>query len=290
MPKHRCMKLPPPDLPPPSLPTPSANPSPTPPLSAAPAVEQPLNPYAPPVSALKVEDSTEPDLEFASGAWSRVVREALAYPMRPQNLMGLVVAAVVVSLVSITKFAPLVGIPVFLGGLSYIAAYYFQIVELTINGRSDMPDWPDWSSYWDDFVIPGFQMLVISILSYLPLFVSLMCLDKEQAGLVAFSEIFGMLFAAAYFPMATLGVVCSGSVAGAMPHRVIPAILRCLPGYLLCVGLFVMVEIVRSLSGFGSGLSLPWMLVIGFVGIYGMFVQARLTGMIYLRSSEKLPW
>jgi len=253
-------------------------------------VEQPLNPYAPPVSALKVEDPTEPDVEFASASWSRVVREALAYPVRPENLMGLVVAAVVVSLVSITKFAPLVGIPVFLGGMSYIAAYYFQTVELTINGRSDMPDWPDLSSYWDDFVIPGFQMLVISILSYLPLFVSLMCLDEEQAGLVALGEIFGMLFAAAYFPMATLGVVCSGSVVGAMPHRVMPAIMRCFPGYLLCMGLFLVIEIVRSLSGVTSGFPFTLMLIIGFVGIYGMFVQARLTGMIYLRSSEKLPW
>lgn len=256
----------------------------------APESERDLNPYAPPKSAAKVEPPKVPDLELASGSWRRVVKEALAYPIRRGNRGGLVLAAIVATLVYITKWAPIIGIPVFLGGLSYIAAYYFQIVELTINGRSDVPDWPDWSSYWDDFVIPGFQMLVITLLSYLPYLAGLYYLHKDQAGLRAINELFSLFFVSAYFPMATLGVVCTGSIAGAMPHRVFPAIVRCLPGYLLCVTLFMGMEIVRSFSGVTSGFSLPLMLFVGFASIYGMFVQARLTGMIYLRSAEKLPW
>ena len=91
--------------------------------------------------------------------------------------------------------------------------------------------------------------------------------------------------------MATLAIVCSDTVRSALPDQVFPAIRRCLPGYGLCILLFGLAEIAQGLAKvMVGGVPVLGMLLPGLVGVYGLLVQARLAGMIYLRSSEKLPW
>ena len=309
------MKIPPPDLPPPDLPPPV---TPSVPVSV-PAAKLPVasahDPYAPPKSSSREEKPEEPDLEFASGSWGGVVKEALTYPVRGSNIIGLFLAGLVVLCVSVMIYAFIIGIAAFLGGMAYIAAYYFEVVQHTINGKSDTPAWPDLSSIWDDIVIPGFQMLVITTLTYLPLGLVHWVAQSEYFGvdglagnlllllrlLFVAPEIEGTglkllawgshLFAWAYFPMATLAIVCSGTVRSALPDQVFPAIRRCLPGYGLCILLFGLAEIAQGLAKvMVGGVPVLGMLLPGLVGVYGLLVQARLAGMIYLRSSEKLPW
>lgn len=271
------MNLPPPDLPPPSLPSPSPIPAPQV-LTPQSVQPQSFNPYAPPASAAKVELSPEPDLDFAAGSWGGVLKEALSYPLRPGNRGGLFLAFMVIVFISLVAWIPVAGWIVALGGAAYMSAYYFELIQHTINGKSDVPEWPYASSWWDDILTPGVQMLFITVLSY---------------GIMIFTDwhLTGLLFASLYFPMASLALVCTGNAASALPHQVLPAVVRCLPGYLLCALLFGAMEIGRGVTeAMFEKVPVVSMVLPGMVAIYGMFVQARLAGMIYLRSSEKLPW
>lgn len=207
------------------------------------------------------------------------------------NFSSLVIAALVMFLIFITAIIPFAGFITLLGGFGYLAAYYFDIIHHTINGKNDVPAWPDWSSYWDDIVIPGVHMAGIGLFSYLPLVLSGWLIPEDALLIGWLSRSACYAFASIFFPMATLAVVCTGGLGSALPHHVLPAIFRCLPGYWPCAVLFGVTEFGRDglasvLSGIPVlGVLLPWL-----VAVYAMFVQARLTGLIYLRYSEKLPW
>lgn len=271
------MTLPPPDLPPPSLPPPSPVP---PPQTSRPSPVQPqaFSPYTPPASAPRAEENPPPDLDFAAGSWAGVLKEALCYPLRPSNRGGLFLAFMVLVFISLVSWIPVAGWVVGLGGAAYMAAYYFELIQHTINGKSDVPEWPFPTNWLEDILTPGVQMLLITLLSY-----SLMIFtDWDWVGL---------LFASLYFPMASLALVCTGNAASALPHQVLPAVVRCLPGYLFCALLFGAMEFSRGLTqAVFEPVHVVGTILSGAVAIYGMFVQARLTGMVYLRSSEKLPW
>lgn len=220
-----------------------------------------------------------------------ILSDSLMYPIKRGNRSSLVLAASVVLVISFAAFAPIFGLVATIGGLSYLASYYFEIIHHTIRGKTDVPAWPDLSDYWDDLVIPGVHMAGITLFSYLPLILAWWFASDDALfqGLLSLGA--GYVYVAIFFPMATLAVVCTGSLVSALPHHVLPAILHCLPGYWLCAVLFGVAEFGRG--GLASlflgvpilGFLLPWLLA-----VYAMFVQARLTGLIYLRYSERLPW
>ncbi len=199
---------------------------------------------------------------------------------------GLVSFFIVVSAV-----VPLAGWVFFAGGAAYIAAYYFDIIYHTLNEEQEVPSWPELSSYWDDIIIPGAQMLGIFIFSGLPLFASYWYFPDDSVDGQGALYLLGLICRWIYFPMATLAVICHGSVWAALPHRVVPALLRCLPGYLLCAATFALAEILQSIFSDILGMApfigwfLPWVIY-----MYVMIAQARLTGLIYLRYRDRIPW
>jgi hypothetical protein len=247
-----------------------------------------------PVTFRELPAETEaeaPTLNDLSQSLWGLLGEALGYPVARGNFSSLVLAAIVMFLIAVTVIVPFAGLVTFIGGVAYLAAYYFEIIHHTISGKSDVPVWPDMSSYWDDIVIPGVQMAGICIFSYLPLFLCGWLIPEDELVIGWLSRGACYAFVSIFFPMATLAVVCTGSLVSALPHHVLPAILHCLPGYWLCAVLFGVAEFGRG--GLASlflgvpilGFLLPWLLA-----VYAMFVQARLTGLIYLRYSDRLPW
>lgn len=275
----RMINLPPPDLPPPT------------PVDEKPVISEvvpaPLTAPVPPV----FPGHEEPETLDAAQSLKVLLWEALAYPLRGDSWGMLLMGAAVVFCIAITAFVPLAGWVVMIGGTAYVAAYYFEIINHTLAGKDDVPAWPDLSSYWDDIVIPGVQMLGIAVLSYMPAFAVLWLVPDPSSEWHDAGLFFSRLFNWIYFPMATLAVVCSGTLWAALPHRVVPAIYRVIPGYLVCAAAFAVAELGRDAASSMFG----WLPVIGFVlpwilFMYCMLVQARLTGLIYLRYRDRLTW
>ena len=108
---------------------------------------------------------------------------------------------------------------------------------------------------------------------------------------MGFRELIGFCLYWMYLPMATLSVVYHGTFSAAFPHRVIPAIAKCMPGYLLGVGALAGGEALQELLTvpFSAipyiGLAIPFLIY-----FYSLVVQARLTGTLYLRYQDRIGW
>jgi predicted PurR-regulated permease PerM len=89
--------------------------------------------------------------------------------------------------------------------------------------------------------------------------------------------------------MAVLGLVLHGHAGGALPHRVIPAIIRCMPGYLIGIASLTVISLlVTSLQELAdlipyAGALFGWLLTICL-----MVMQGRLTGTLGLRFARRI--
>ncbi|HYF37188.1 MAG TPA: hypothetical protein VD994_17945 [Prosthecobacter sp.] len=292
------MNLPPPDLPEPNLPPPAKETA----LETveAPVVRDPDNPYAPPLAAVEVGPKEKRDVYAVSESFRGLIREAFAFPLRPSGLGAMVIGIVVMAIMGVAA-APIIlaprlllpvgaiALPVVLVGCAYLGAYYLEIINRTLNGGDDASPWPGFGHLWDDVLMPGVQMLGILVMSGGVQIAALINAGGDGKGEPFFW--LGAVVKWGYLPLATLAVVCHGSVWAALPHRVLPALVRCLPGYLVCAGAFAAAEILQAVFSELLGMIpiLGWFLP-GVVFMYVMLVQARLTGLIYWRYQERMPW
>lgn len=286
------MHLPPPDLPPSN---PAAAPDPPKPVEAPKAARAPK----PAEEAPRLPEPHE------------LARDAVTYPWRRGGAYVLVPGVFLALAFAVASWAPMLGLASTLIGVGYFSAFYFQIVETTIAGRHTLPDWPEFSDFYDDLVRPGLQMaglfILCRLLVYLvasvvigsgltsgegtgwnifftPLFL-MWVLIAPSLGLQALGLEAGWLHYLdvavfwLYFPMAVLGVVFHGSLGGALPHRVFPAIARCwrvyLPGVAAMWAIKAVVGHLQSLADEIPYLGLPlgWLLALCL-----LVMQGRLTG------------
>lgn len=305
------LHLPPPDLPPPSppekaaksLPPPTASHSPSP---AAPGA--PTNPYQ--ASAAPLPKTTQPapeeTAEQISDTMAGLVMDAFTYPVRRGGLSMIGMGAVIIFIASVSTYAGTIGLVACALCWSYIAAYFFEIINHTLTNRSTVPHWPELSNLMEDVWAPGLQMLTVILVSTIPKVLVAVALGDSPAVLgVIFTLSYwryddGLLHSFmwlaamagwAYFPMAALSVVWHGTLSSALPHRVLPAIIRCMPGYLWCAAAYAGIEIlilecklVTSLLPFG-GTFLVMMAI-----MYGFLAQGRLIGLMSMHYHNRLPW
>jgi hypothetical protein len=269
------MSLPPPDLPPPADVQTAHPPEATPPPVAEAAITREI---------------PEPDLD----SFSDLLRDAVVYPWRRGGAYILLPGSVLALAFSITAWAPVLGLISLMIGACYFSAFYLRIVESTCAGRPTIPDWPEFGDLYDDLIRPGLQMAAIFLFCVLTWFGLWWMLtqfhefpDKQQA-----SEAAEWLWQAVfwpYFPMAVLMVVFQGTAGGALPHRVLPAILRCMPGYL--PGVAALAAVNFGMNMLHEKLStLAWVgpLTGWLITLCLLVMQARLTGLIGMRHAARI--
>lgn len=198
------------------------------------------------------------------------------------------------AVLTFTIWVPWTGLVTLLTVGCYLSAFYFRVVEASVTGDDHPPDWPEFSSMIDDIIIPGCQMFVIYLLSLIPTFLMVWLggLDLESdSGLPGFGEVIMILTFALYFPMAVLRLIHFGTYGAVLHHRVVPAIFRCLPGYLVAVGAVMLEMVVDSFIS----VTLGWIPILGifihWLGvIYMMIFSGRVTGLFYRQYRETLGW
>lgn len=276
------MPLPPPDLPVSSVPT-SAPPR-------VPAKYASNTDNSPPKPTKVIREEVEPVLD----TYPQLLLDALTYPWKRGGAYILVPGAFLALAFSISGWAPVVGLASTGIGACYFAAFYLQIVETTIAGQHRVPDWPSFGDFYDDLIRPGLQMAVVFIMSTL-VFVaaawtvsSLIPFGDEETQWKVLRGLSEVVFGF-YLPMAVLGLVLHGHAGGALPHRVIPAIVRCMPGYLIGIAsltaISLLVNLLQELTRLipYAGVLLGWLLTICL-----MVMQGRLTGTLGLRFARRI--
>ena len=183
----------------------------------------------------------------------------------------------------------------FIFGTGYLFAYLKKIVAATSDGDPHMPDWPEFSEWQADIVVPMFQFVVVSLLSFgLALIFQIW---GEMAGwdypwvFVAPLALLGCI----YFPMAFLGVAMFDTLEAALkPAFVVGSILRVPREYSLAVAIFVGIIGARWSSEFLLGVLLKIPLVPALLAdlstIYLLMIEARILGLLFLSKRRTLGW
>ncbi len=219
-----------------------------------------------------------------------MMRDAFLYPWRKSGWAILVPGAGLALLLTVGAFAPFIGLAATVFGVGYFAAYYFDIIGTTIGGKDAPPEWPELSNYMDDIARPALQMAVVFTLSFLPSI--WYALSQGAAHREDLPAQLLYLAGALYFPMGCIALGMSGTIITALPHHVVPAIKRCLPGYLVpMVFLFVIKVLSQVLHGllFAApafvSVALGWLL-----WFYLLMIQARITGLTCRRFRDRINW
>lgn len=219
-----------------------------------------------------------------------MIGDAVIFPFQRSGWPILVFGTLFSVLIDILSFIPLVGSIVALFGAGFFASYYIDIVGFTMTHNDDVPDWPSFTHIWDDILAPFFRICVLIVLSFWPVAVVPFLVETESTQFTP-ALIGTIALGCLYFPMAVIALQAFGTIGGAMPYVVIPAVIRSLPGYILGVVALVLVFsaciIAESLTA-----EFPfagWILT-AFIGLYGLMCQARLIGLIYRRYEHRIGW
>lgn len=274
-------------LPPPNLVVESLPAAPAPELAAAP----------PPPPSAAVLKPLEPDLKASD--WLGILRDAASYPMRKDGWYILIPGAFLgLAWVIGSTFGSLVSSFPLVFGLAYFSAFYLSIVEATIIGKDEVPEWPALSNMGQDFVMPFFVVVTTFLLAALPsiafAFATSNVAGAEMGSIAFFMYIVGQ----AYIPMALLSYAATGSFGSIFPWKVLPAITRCNLGYvalaaITCVAGLVVSELVErffTFSIFFSFADAVGSFLTVILQFYWMIVHGRLVGLFYRRYQHKLDW
>lgn len=291
--------LPPPSLPPPSLP--AVPPPGIPPPDAARTTNQAPAPVTsvgiPPAAGRKkakppaLEDSAaaldddQPLAEWLVAA----VRDCVIYPWRKSGWAIMIPGAIFSVILSLAAFAPVLGFLPMVLLMGYAAAYFFDIVGTTIGGKSELPEWPGAQNFIEDIVRPALQLIALSLISFLP---SLLWdfLRPASAPPGMLQDILS-LAGCVYHPMACIAVVLTGSINSALPHRVVPAIIRAAPAYFVTVVTLLLVAKLGQALNAALLKTLPLLfgyLISAVTALCLLIVHARLVGLIGRRHREAI--
>lgn len=216
--------------------------------------------------------------------------DALAYPVRGDGKWILAGAAIVLPTTILILSVPLVALVIgFLMG-GFLASYVFRVVSQSAGGDYDPPDWPDVTSPFGDLVLPALLFLASVLVCVAPAFAYRAVARTSET--VPFSETgFWVLLALGLFvlPMSLLGVALCDSLGGLNPLRIVPAIVRTLPTYLLAWGVLALVGavgvaiivLVDLLPGV-LGRIVGWLVV-----LYLLMVGAHVLGLYCSMHDEK---
>jgi hypothetical protein len=253
------------------------------------------------------------------GLYSRVPG-AFLYPLRGAGILMLLVGTVMFGAL---KFAAAMGglngmmgsggIGLTWWGLmlqviimGYMFCYMQNIIHSTALEEVEMPSLPDVTSFWDDILLPCFQLIGATLISFAPLILLgtwLLLADARASGPVLMSLSF---LGCAYFPMAFLAVAILDTVAAANPLQVVPSVLKVPLEYFVALCVLGTVFVARALGdvvlhlAFPKGLithSLSRLIVMlalqafwGLVSFYLLTVGIRILGLLYVTRKRTLGW
>lgn len=217
-------------------------------------------------------------------------KDAASYPVTNGAWIMILLGAIFSSILDLFQFAPIVGIGVSVFASGYFGSFYLSIVTTTMNGTDAVPDWPSFYDFLDDIIYPLINIISLVVISALPGIAIYFFISHDSLWFLPFF-ITAVVFFVFYFPMAVLGNCAFGGLHGALPNIVFPAIVHCMPSYLVSVGalaisvttLWISEYFARNLPYFG------WFIG-SAIGLYGLMFQARVIGLIYRNRSDELQW
>ncbi len=211
---------------------------------------------------------------------------AFAYPFKGNGIILLAGGAV---FFLVLGFLPFIGL--LIGG--YLFSYAKRIVASSAEGEAGPPDWPDFTNWVDDILIPYGHLLALVVLSFGPAWAAARFLPETlwyYQGTVIAATLIGAFLA----PMGMLALAMFDTVTALNPVGLVWSILKIPRHYLVAALAFELVigAYVCSETLFSKFLPVPFLgdLVAGCVNLYLLAVAMRILGLLYWSKKEQLGW
>jgi hypothetical protein len=211
---------------------------------------------------------------------------ALLYPFQGSGVIMLIAGTAFFYLLG---HLPLIGLIL----TGYLFNYAKSIILSTANGREDPPDWPDFSDWKEDILLPYIQLIALVVLAFGPAVVIGVwrpgtAIEARIAFFIALG--FGALLA----PMGMLALAMFDTLAALNPIALTWSILRVPWHYLAAAAAF---ELVLLLYWFAGGalqslIPVPFLpgLISSFLNLYVISVGMRILGLLYVNDQDELGW
>lgn len=237
---------------------------------------------SPPASTLPRRRPAPPLNFFAE------IPRAFAYPFRSDGVTIILAGSLFFAGINwMGGFFFLLGIMV----AGYIFTAMKGIINATAVGEEKAPDWPEYSSWWDDLLLPFVEFAAIHVACFLPALVALSFISFPTNCIVG-GVLLVLGFALA--PMALLAVAIFDSVMALNPILIVASICRVPLEYLVaCLTLVASYVLGWALNMWLMAVIpypvLPWMLT-SVVSLYLLVVEMRILGLLYRCKQKELGW
>jgi hypothetical protein len=270
------------------------------------------------LAATDEERKAAESLAARPSTFAEAFKGAFAYPLRGGGAALLAIGAVIFSVargllgnpiaavsVNIFNFGPMtVGMTLALFLVwAYVATYFVHVLQHTISGSDDLPEWPDaqGAAVFEDASKVTGALLVAYLPVWVGLAVSVVRVFTHHppfgwiGGPVVFVAgvaVFG-LAGSLYFPMAVLANAVLGPMACFNPVLVARSAAAAPRDYLRCIGACVAVGagalaleavVAAGVPAFAAGAAATW------VEFYGLAVLMRLLGLFHRVNRARLEW
>lgn len=210
----------------------------------------------------------------------------LLYPLKGSGIVLLIAGGVFFVLLGVL---PLIGILL----TGYLFNYAKRIVASSAAGEPEPPDWPDFTNWLEDMVLPYLHLAALMLLTYGPAQIALAIVPSTKGG---YGFLIYSLYAIGGFiaPMAMLSLSMFDSFTALNPIGIVWSILRIPVPYLAAALAFgAVIGCYLNMEGFVSTvvpIRFLAYLVAGFVNLYLLAVAMRMLGLLYFCKKEELGW
>lgn len=222
------------------------------------------------------------------------------YPLMGDGLILLVAGSVVFAVLNAAAAAAMFGIFGLVALLiltvvstGYLFNYCKRIITSTAEGESEPPDWPDFSDWSEDILVPFGQFLALVVLAFGPTVILSWWhpFGETYAGAAAIAAaVLGALLA----PMGMLTLAMFDSVGALNPIALFWSISRVPLPYLVAAAAFELVLAARLVADAAIAVLLPIpfvpRLLSAFLGLYLLLAGMRILGLLYVTQKQKLGW
>ena len=228
---------------------------------------------------------------------------AFSYPLKGDGLLKIFLMTLFTSAVLSTPLGFVKGLAILAIGYSF--SFLVSILNSTgVCHENDIPDFPDFTSWWDDAIVPAFQVFLIHGVTYGPAAAFLIFgsehefLFDDEAALPGLMDLVvtGLLFlmGLAVQPMCYLLVGILDTVMSLNPIAIFVSIWRVLGHYSVCLIVLALANLAVIVGNIFVANIIPIPFLPGFISdlvfFYMMMVQMRLLGMLYQVNKKRLGW
>ena len=175
----------------------------------------------------------------------------------------------------------------------YLFNYAKSVITTTANGREEPPDWPDFTDWKDDIVMPYIQMLALLILTLGPAYI--IGILRPGTGFQAQVAFFAALSLGAFLaPMGMLALAMFDSLRALNPIALVWSIMRVPGPYIVAAASFEVVIVLNWVVDrvIGPMVRVPIVpgVIASFLSLYLLLVGMHMLGLLYASYREEFGW